>query len=752
MKLVFQKGKIYKYILTLWILFIGGVLGLVLYFVAMSYNFLNLFGEIPSLQVLENPRNELASEIYTADNILMGKYYRENRTPIVYEELSPYIVNALIATEDIRFEEHSGIDLLALVRVLINFGSEGGGSTLSQQVAKNLYRTRGEESEGALHSIPLVRTFVIKTKEWLTAVKIERQYTKKEIIEMYLNTVPFGSNAYGIHTAAKTFFDKHPSQLSVAEAATLVGLLKAPTRYSPILNPDRSKVRRNTVINQMVKYNFLTEAQATSHKAEPIEIRHGKIQHIAGISPYFRVEAQKYLLAWAEKNGYDLYRDGLRIYTTIDSKMQTYAEEAVEEHLQKFQKLFYDHWKGRNPWVDVWNKEIPGYIEREARRSYRYRTLKKHYGNNKRKIEEVMNTPIPMRVYSMKGEIDTVMSPMDSIRYYKHFLQAGFMVMEPTTGQVKAWVGGANFKHFQYDHVYQGKRQPGSTFKPILYAAALDNNYTPCYKLQDTRICFPDGWCPRNATLSYTGAWLTLRQGLATSTNTIAAGLMARLGPGLVIEYARNLGIKSPLDTTATLCLGTSDVSIFELLGAYSTFANKGRHIEPNFITRIEDRHGNLIEEFVPEVRVAVSEDLAYQMLHMMMGTTQSGGTAVAIHGYGSGKNNVGWHNEIAAKTGTTQNNSDAWFMGMTQNLAGGVWVGGDTRATRFRTIVLGQGAVLALPIWGKFFAKLYADPDLRKRYPKGAFDRPEELSIELNCAKMEAERAKRLGLDTDKD
>ncbi len=746
------KGKFYRAIMTIWIIFLAGLLALVLYFVALNYNFLGLFGNIPSFQVLENPRNELASELYTADNVLMGKYYRENRTPVTYEELSPYLVNALIATEDVRYEQHAGIDLKGILRAAFTLGAEGGGSTITQQLAKNLFRTRAEESRGTLYDYPLISTFVIKTKEWLTAVKIEQQYTKREIVEMYLNTVSFGHNAFGIHTAAKTFFDKHPSQLNVQEAATLVGMLKAPTRYSPISNPNTSKDRRNTVLAQMYKYGYIDQEQFNYSKKQAVEVRYGVVQHIGGIAPYFRVETQKFLENWAAENGRDLYQDGLRIYTTIDSKMQAYAEEAVREHMLKFQKIFYDHWKmlGKNPWVDVWNKELPNFIENEARKSARYKLLKKEYGNDRKKIFAEMNKPRKMRVYYMTekeiGEKDTIMSPMDSIRYYKHFLQAGFMAMEPQTGQIKAWVGGANFKHFQYDHVYQGRRQPGSTFKPVLYTAALDNGYTPCYRLPDVPVRFPGGWTPRNATSSYTGAMLTLKTGLATSTNSIAAGLIKRLKPETVIEYAREMGITSPIDTTATICLGTSDVSIFELLGAYCTLGNKGKHTKPFFITRIEDRHGNIIQEFIPEVRQAVSEETAYLMLDMMMGTTKAGGTAVAIHGYGNSReNNVGWRNEIAAKTGTTQNYSDAWFMGMTPNLAGGVWVGGDTRATRFTTISLGQGAVLALPVWGKFFAKVYADPELRKKYPKGAFEKPEELSIELNCAAVEAERQRML-------
>lgn len=742
------KGNYFKYILITWFAFLGGVLFFVLYFVALANNLFGLFGIIPSFQELENPRNELASEVYSADNVLMAKYYRENRTPVKFDEISPYLINALIATEDVRFEEHSGVDFWAIMRVVTSLGGAGGGSTLTQQLAKNLFKTRTVESRGSLYDVPGVGTFVVKSKEWLTAVMIERNYTKREIIEMYLNTVEFGSNAFGINTAARTFFDKHPSQLNVQESAVLVGLLKAPSRYSPISNPKNSKDRRNTVLEQMQKYGFINESQCTHFKQTPIELHYGTVDYVSRISPYFCVELEKYLKNWTKENGRDLYKDGLKVYTTIDTKMQKYAEEAVAEHLQKFQGVFFDYWRGRKPWVDEWNREIKGFIEKEAKKTDRYRIMVKENKRSESEFYQVMKTPQRMRVIAYKKgqfyEKDTVMTPMDSIGYYKHFLQAGFAVMEPQTGQVKAWVGGTNFKHFQYDHVQQGKRQPGSTFKPIIYAAALDNGYTPCTQVVDAPVVFPGGWTPKNASLGWTGANMTLRQGIGTSTNSIVAYLIRHMGTLNAIQYAKDLGIKSPMDTTATICLGTSSVNILELLGVYSTFANKGKHTEPIFLTKIEDRYGNTIHEFVPKVTQAISEELAYQMTYMLMASAESGGTSTAIHGYGtSHEDNVGWHNEVACKTGTTQYNADAWFMGYTQHLAAGVWVGGDTWATRFETIVWGQGAVLALPVWARFFQKVYADPELKKKYPKGAFDKPEEIEVELDCAKLQLERQK---------
>lgn len=716
----------------------------ILYFVALNANFLGLFGAIPSLQVLENPKNEVASEIYTADNVLMGKYYRQNRTPVDYEELSPYLINALVATEDIRFEEHSGVDLRGISRAIFKTiiggdRSSGGGSTITQQLAKNLFRTRAKESKGVLTEFPLIGIIIIKTKEWLTAVKIEQQYTKKEIITMYFNTVEFGSNAYGIHTAARTFFNKEPSQLNIQESATLVGLLKAPTRYSPISNYENSIQRRNIVLSQMEKYGYIDRGQLKVLGNKPIVLQYGTTESVSGIAPYFRVEARKYLQDWADKNGYDLYADGLRIYTTIDSRMQAMAEDAVEQHMIKFQRLFFQHWAGRNPWVDKYNRELPNFIENEAKKSARYIALKDKYGDDEEQIIKVMNTPVPTRIFTWANEnrfIDTTMSPMDSIRYHKQFLHAGFMAMDPRSGHVKAWVGGTNFQFFQYDHVKQGTRQPGSTFKPIVYVTAIDNGYTPCSKFQDIPVKFGGAggaWTARNSFGSYTGAWLTLRQALGASVNSVAAGITKKVGIPNIIAYARDFGITTPIDPVPTICLGSADASVYEMVGAYATFANKGLYTRPEIITRIEDKDGNVIAEFIPETRRVIEEETAYLMLHMLKAALENGGTSTALHGYG-----VTNRNDIGAKTGTTQNNSDAWFMGVTQNLVAGLWVGGDNRSIRFRTIALGQGAVLALPVWGIFMNKVY-DSDAMKElgYTRQAFEKPERMEVELDCNRM---------------
>lgn len=736
-------GRFYRYILFIWVALASFYVLAVLYFVALAYNLFGLFGAIPDFEVIENPRSDQASEVYSEDNILMGKYYRQNRSPIKYEEISPYLVNALIATEDVRFEEHSGIDFWRLGKVVISLGADGGASTISQQVAKNLFETRGVESRGYLHNIPLVGTLVTKTKEWFTATLIEKSYTKKEIVEMYFNTVDFGNNAFGINTAAKNFFDKHPSQLNVQEAAMLVGVLKAPTKYNPFLNYKNALSRRNTVLEQMLKYNFLTSSQCEQLKKQKIVTKRGNDNQLSGVAPYFRVELQKFLEKWAKENKRDLYKDGLRIYTTINTKMQKIAEEAVVEQLNTMQPVFYQEWKylQRNPWVDDNDREIPNFIEKEARKTERYRKLVAKYGDKSPKIKESFETKVPMRIYMMGGtEKDTIMSPYDSIRHYKHFLQAGFVVMEPQTGYVRAWVGGHNFKHFQFDHVNQGKRQPGSTFKPVVYCMALDNGYTPCSQMLDAPVTIGN-WTPGNSGGGGTGEMIPVRRGLATSNNYIVAGLMKHLGPRLTVEYARSLGIKSPFaDTTAAICLGTSDVNLLELTNVYTTFVNLGKRPEPSFVTRIEDRYGNTLAEFPPKYTRPISADVAYQMIHMLKSSLEAGGTSAGLHSFGITKDN-----EILAKTGTTQKNADAVFAGSTSNLTATVWIGGDTRATRFYNMAYGQGAVLALPVWGKFFAKLYNDPVLSQKYPKGAFDKPEDVSVELDCAKMQLLRKKDL-------
>lgn len=585
-----------------------------------------------------------------------------------------------------------------------------------------------------LSDVPGLRMLILKTKEWIMAVKLERSYTKHEILTMYLNTVDFGSNAYGIKVAAKTFFNKKPSELKVEESAVLVGLLKAPTYYSPKSSPENSKRRRNTVLAQMVKYGYMTEAEYNKLKEEDIALDYRVESHNVGLAPYFRTEASKFLLQWCRENGYDLYADGLKIYTTIDSRMQQYAEQAVAEHMKDRQKVFFEHWQGRNPWVDQNMREIKNFPEQAIKRTERYRRLKARFGDQEDSINYYLNKKVPMTIFTWEGDKQVEMSPMDSLKHYKKFLQTGFMAMEPQTGHIKAWVGGINYKHFKYDHVKQGARQPGSTFKPFLYTTAIENGYYPCYEVLDTKTCIPlpDGnmWCPDNANNKFSGERYTLRKALAESVNSISAFLMNKLGPESVAQTAKRMGITTPLDETPALALGTSDVTLYDMVGAYGTFVNGGTWVQPTYITRIEDKHGNVIAEFVPKTVEALSEETAYMMVHMLKATAEPGGTAY----YGLRFRN-GLKNEMGAKTGTTQNYSDAWFMGVTPDLVCGTWVGGEDRSIHFRTIALGQGGKLAMPIYGAFMQKVYKDKSLD--VSKEPFPKPSTpLSVELDCDK----------------
>ncbi|MBD1397258.1 transglycosylase domain-containing protein [Pontibacter sp. JH31] len=734
-----KQEKVYlKVISTLWLLFLSGLAVLILYIYAVSINFLNLFGELPNMRTLENPKSSLSSELYSADNQMLGKYFRENRSPIDYEDLPENFVHALMATEDIRFEEHSGIDPEAMVRVfgsLMIGSSKGGGSTITQQLAKNLFRTRGEElNTGYLNDKPGFRTLIHKTKEWIMAVKLEQSYTKREIIVMYLNIFEFGSNAFGVQSAAKTFFGKNASDLEVQESAVLVGLFKNPNFYSPKFNPENSKRRRNVVLSQMVKYDFLPAEEYEKLKDTDIKLNYRVENQNIGLAPYFRTEASKFLLKWCRENGYDLYADGLKIYTTIDSRMQRYAEQAVEEHMKDRQKEFFSHWKGRNPWIDRQGKEIPNYLESAIKRTDRYRRLHARFDGDQDSINYYLNKKIPMTIFTWDGEKEVVMSPMDSLKHYKHFLQTGFMAMEPQTGHIKAWVGGINYKHFKYDHVKQGARQPGSTFKPFLYTAAIENGYYPCYEVIDTQVCIPlsDGtmWCPNNADNKFSGEKFTLRKALAESVNSISAFLVNKLGAETLVKTAKRMGISTPLEANPSLALGVNDVTLYDMVGAYGTFVNNGTWTEPNFITRIEDKHGNVLAEFVPRTVESLSEETAYMMVHMLKAAAEPGGTAY----YGLRHRN-GLKNEIGGKTGTTQNYSDAWFMGITPDLVAGAWVGGDDRSIHFRTIALGQGNKLAMPIYGSFMQKVYADKTLE--VSKDPFPKPSTpLSVELDCSK----------------
>jgi len=733
-----RPGRFTAFTRTLWLLFGVGVVSAVLYVLAVSVNFLGLFGRMPNLKTLENPKSELASEVYSSDGVLMGKYFHENRTPAEYEDLPQHLIDALIATEDSRFEQHSGIDPKATGRVaagLFTGGSGGGGSTLTQQLAKVLFRTRGDLNDGTLSNVPGVRMLVTKTKEWILAIRLERNYTKREILRMYLNTNDYGSNAFGINTASKTFFNKKPKQLTVEEAATLVGVLNAPSRFSPRFNPARSKRRRNWVLLQMHKYGYLDEAALRADTLKPVRLDYSVENQNEGIAPYFRVEVSKMLKDWARETDHDLYADGLKIYTTIDSRMQKYAESAIAEHMKLQQKWFDAHWKGQQPWRDESGRVIPNFITTSIRRTERYKSLASRFDGNKDSINYYLRKKYKMTVFSWQGEKEVVMSPLDSLAYYKHFLQAGFMAMNPLNGQIKAWVGGTNYKYFKYDHVKQGKRQPGSTFKPIVYTAAIDQGFSPCYQRPDVATTFPAvagraPYTPKNFEGGFSGRTFTLRQALARSMNSITAWLVQKVGPETVVQYAKRLGITSPIEAVPAVGFGSSDVSMYELCGAYGTFVNKGVWTAPMMVTRIEDKNGNVLREFVPQTKEALSEETAYLMTYMLQAsTTERGGTSTIL------KTGFKFPYEIGAKTGTTSNYSDAWFMGITPDLVCGMWVGGEDRSIHFRTGAYGQGARLALPIYGVFMRKVYADKNIG--ISTAPFPKPTQpLSIEIDCSK----------------
>lgn len=714
-----------KYARWVWLIMLGPFAFL---FLLLGLIAAGMFGALPTFEELENPNSLLASEVYSSDMKTLGKYFRENRVNIHYHDLSPNIINALKATEDVRFEEHSGVDIRGLMRVLVKTvvlqQGAGGGSTITQQLAKNLF-PRGE-------SLSKPGLIIRKIKEWIIAVKLERNYTKHEILAMYLNTVEFGNNAFGIRSACTTYFQKDTKDVSLEEAAMLIGLLQAPSLYNPVRNPQNAINRRNTVIGQLEKYNFITEQQSDSLQKIPIKLNFQPDSHTSGLAQYFREVLKQDLMKWckdhkkADGTPYNLYKDGLRIYTTIDTRMQAYAEDAVNTHMAELQKTFYDHWKGRVPWEDH-----PEIIEDAMKRSDRYRDMKAA-GVSESEIKKAFNKKVKMTVFSWKGERDTTMTPMDSIRYYKMFLRTGFMAMEPQTGYVRAWVGGNDYKYFQYDQVKDGKRQVGSTFKPFLYTLAMQEGYSPCYEVPNVPVTIIDkagvAWTPSNSDGKY-GGMLSLKEALANSVNCVSAYLMKQFGPEAVIQVARKMGISSPLDPYPSLALGTADVSVYEMVGAYSTFANKGVWTEPNYILRIEDKNGVVLQDFVPRKVEAISEETSFLMLNLMQGVTIFG-TGARLRG-----SKYGFTNPIAGKTGTTQNQSDGWFMGITPELVAGCWVGCEDRSVHFRTTQLGQGANTALPVWGLFMKKVLADPDLN--YSKGDFEKPEKpLGVELDCSK----------------
>jgi len=757
------KSNFKKHIIRFWLLYASSLVVFGLFFLFISLGWL---GYMPSLEELENPRSNLASEIYSADQQLLGKFYIENRSNIHYSELSPNLVNALIATEDIRFEKHSGVDFMAFFRVfygVMTGDSKGGGSTITQQLAKNLFPRKNNPS--------FITTVFSKFKEWVVAIKLERNYTKEEILAMYFNTVDFGNMAFGIKSASMTYFNKEPKDLDIEEAALLVGMLKAPSWYNPVHNNSRAMKRREVVLYQMYHYNFITRNQYDELKGKPIDLQHFQVQdHTNGLAPYFReylrmimsankpnkdeyVDSEQYrqdsiewisneLYGWLSKNPkpdgsqYNLYRDGLKIYTTLNSKMQRYAEEAVAQHLgTELQPEFFKHWKGiKNAPFEFPNGDAAAEVDRimaaAIKRTDRYRLLKEANASEE-DIYKAFNTKIPMHVFAWKGDRDTIMSPRDSILYYKYYLQTGVMSVEPQTGFVRAYVGGINYKHFQYDHVKLLRRQVGSTFKPFVYTLAMqEGSYNPCSMVPNTLqvISLPSGgtWAPANSSDYKDGQMVTLKEALANSINRVSAYLIKQFSPEAVIKVARKMGVVSHIDPVPSICVGTADLSLYEMVGAMNTFANKGVYIQPIFVNRIEDKNGNVLRGFVPRQEEAMSAETAYQMLTLMKGVVESGtGRRIQFK--------YKLMNPIAGKTGTTQNNSDGWFMGLTPDLVTGVWVGAEDRSVHFRSTNLGQGANMALPIWALYMQRVYNDPSIKLNM--GDFEKPLNFHFDSDCS-----------------
>ena len=719
---------------------------------------LGLFGEMPDHTALENPRTNLATEIISSDDQTLGKFYFEdNRTPVGFNELPKHLVEALIATEDVRHYEHAGIDARGTLRAFVFLGKKGGASTISQQLARQLFV--GVRSKNKLETITQ------KIKEWVIATRLERQYTKEEIIAQYFNIYDFGNNADGIRSASRIYFGKEPKKLSINESAMLVGMFKNSSLYNPRpnRNPVGTKNRRNVVLAQMAKYGYIKEILKDSLQKQPLGLNYSPESHREGIATYFRSYLRGYMKEWVNSplntkpNGekYNIYKDGLKIYTTIDSRMQTFAETATKMHMNNLQaEFFVQNTKRRNPttpFLDLEPEEVTSLLNSSMRRSERWRKMKYDLKKPNKDIILSFKKPASMKVFSWtakNNEIDTVMTPLDSMRYYKSFLRAGMMSMEPQTGHVKAWVGGVNFKHFQYDMVKQGKRQVGSTFKPFVYAAAIDQlHLSPCDtfpKSQITIDAFKHGnmkpWSPKNSGSNY-GGFETLKSALANSRNTITARLMNEIGPQPVINLANSLGVEQQIPAVPSIALGTPDLSVYEMVAAYSTFANQGVYTKPVMVTRIEDKNGTILFQYSPETKDVLSKEVAYVTVKLMEGVTQFGSGQRLRHS--AAKDQLVYKeivtgypyefkNPIAGKTGTTQNQSDGWFMGMVPNLVTGVWVGGEDRSTHFETITYGQGASMALPIWANYMRSCYEDESLN--ISKDEFTTPEDLSIEVDC------------------
>ena len=742
-----KKGS---FITLFWLLLLSIVVAVALLFLLASFG---VFGSLPDETSLENPEKNLATEIITTDGKVIGKFYKENRTPVAYQELPEHLKNALLATEDIRFYDHSGIDIRGTLRAAVYLGSKGGASTISQQLAKQLFTDQASRNK--------FQRGIQKVKEWIIATRLERRYTKNEILTMYFNEYDFLNQAIGIESASNIYFDKPPSELNVSESAMLVGMFKNSSLYNPLRNPEGVKNRRNVVLSQMQKYDFISKELKDSLQATPLEFKYTPQGHVEGLATYFREYARAFMGDWTKNNpksdgtNFNIYRDGLKVYTTIDAGMQGYAEKAMTSHMSNLQNEFtkQNKYNKTAPFRGVEPEEIDRIIKNSIRRSERYRAMTAE-AKSKEEILKSFDKKRKMRIFSWKGDIDTIMTPRDSIRYYKNYLQGAMMSMNPQTGEVKAYVGGIDYKHFKYDMVSTGKRQIGSTFKPFVYATAIDQMHmSPCDTLPNTPYCIPAGtrgnmndWCPKNSSDKY-GGMLSLTNALANSVNTVTARLIDRVGPEPVITLVEKMGIDTKnMLPVPSLALGTPDVSLYEMVGAYSTFANQGVYVKPSLITRIEDKNGTVLYQHTPQTKDVISSETAYVTINLLQGVTESGSGSRLRHKSGANRAYKSavtgypyeFKNPIAGKTGTTQNNSDGWFMGMVPNLVTGVWVGGEDRSVHFESTMYGQGATMALPVWALYMKDCYNDE--RLAISKEEFTVPPDLTIEVDCEKWKTQ------------
>ena len=735
-----------RYVLWFWGLFLMGISSVVALFWLTAAG---VFGALPDETRLEDPEKDLATQIISEEGQVIGKFFTENRTPVTFEDLPDHLVEALIATEDARFYDHSGVDGRGTLRALVFLGSRGGASTISQQLAKQFFTDQVSSNK--------FERGMQKVKEWIIATRLERRYTKEEIITMYFNVYDFLNLAIGIESAAQIYFNKQPQNLNIQESAMLVGMFKNSALYNPKRNPVGVTNRRNVVLGQMAKYNYITESLRDSLQLLPLGVDFTPQDHDKGLGTYVREYIRGFVKQWAKDNPkpdgtlWNVSSDGLKIYTTLNAQMQGFAEQAVDQHMSRLQKAF-EQQNTENPTAPFWEitPEEEEWIYTSAmKRSDRWRQMKRQ-GKSEEDIIESFKRPTPMRVFRYSGDLDTIMSPLDSIKYYKSYLRAAMLSMVPQTGAIRAWVGGIDYKNFKYDMVRYGQRQIGSTFKPFVYATAIDQMHmSPCDTLPNAPYCIPQGrfgipedWCPKNSSDKY-GGMMSLKDALANSINTVTARLIDRVGPKPVKDLAEKMGVApGRIPEAPSIALGTPDLSLYEMVGAYGTFVNEGVFVTPNLVQRIEDKNGTILYEHVPETRDVLSRESAYVTLNLMEGVTESGSGQRLRHNWAKG-NPVyeqavtgypyEFENPIAGKTGTTQNNSDGWFMGMVPNLATGVWVGGEDRSTHFEGIAYGQGATMALPIWALYMKQCYATPELEISVEE--FKKPEVLTIETQCS-----------------